>query len=204
MKPDDAEEYTQALGQVVAGGWRQIALGHRLGVPRALGLTVEQWVHQRLGGYVRLAISDRRQAVLELKAEGQKNTTIAAVLGVDEKTVRLDLTSENSDSRPANHPHSSEYSDAPTSEQLANLAAAKQHVANVRQQRADHPERFAADELFDLLGATIEHCAPWRPALHPSGPGTRSVDEWTTLLREIEELIDDLHRWHQQREEISV
>ena len=53
MKPKDAKEYTQALGQVVAGGWRQIALGQRLGVPKALKFSTDQWVKQRLGGYVK-------------------------------------------------------------------------------------------------------------------------------------------------------
>ena len=72
MKPEDAEEYTQALGQVVAGGWRQIALGERLGVPKALGLSVDEWVKRRLGGYVKLSIEERREAVEELTAKGYK------------------------------------------------------------------------------------------------------------------------------------
>ena len=60
MNRVDAEEYTQALGQVVAGGWRQVALGHRLGVPAALGISTSEWVEERLGGYVRLSLDDRR------------------------------------------------------------------------------------------------------------------------------------------------
>lgn len=96
MKPADAEEYTQALGQVVAGGWRQVALGKRLGVPEALGLTLEQWVDGRLGGYVRLSIPERREAVGELTAlvenggQGLSNRAAAQVLGVDAETVRRD------------------------------------------------------------------------------------------------------------------
>lgn len=87
MKPEDAEEYTQALGQVVAGGWRQVALGERLGVPKALGLTVRQWVDGRLGGYVKQSVKERREAVDELSAEGMSSRQIAGVLGVDHKTV---------------------------------------------------------------------------------------------------------------------
>jgi hypothetical protein len=34
---DEAEKYTQTPGQIVAGGWRQVALGKRLGVPQAAG-----------------------------------------------------------------------------------------------------------------------------------------------------------------------
>jgi hypothetical protein len=86
----DAEEYTQALGQVVAGGWRQVALGERLGVPKALGLSTRDWVQDRLGGYVRLSIPERREAVAELTEEGMSTREIGAVLGVDKQTVQRD------------------------------------------------------------------------------------------------------------------
>lgn len=90
MAPSDAEEYTQALGQVVAGGYRQVALGKRLGVPAALGLTTEEWVERRLGGYVRMSIPDRREAVAELTEEGMSTREIGDVLGVDNATVHRD------------------------------------------------------------------------------------------------------------------
>jgi len=90
MKSEDAEEYTQALGQVVAGGWRQIALGQRLGVPKALGLSTQEWVKQRLGGYVRQSIPDRRATTAEMRAEGYSPGEISAVLGVSEMTVSRD------------------------------------------------------------------------------------------------------------------
>ena len=70
MDAADAEEYTQALGQVVAGGWRQVALGERLGVPDALGLSTREWVNQRLGGYVSLSLAARQEAVAELVGGG--------------------------------------------------------------------------------------------------------------------------------------
>lgn len=88
MNQDDAEEYTQALGQVVAGGWRQVALGERLRVPEALGLSTKEWVEQRLGGYVRMSIPERREAVAELTEEGLSQTAISEVTGVDRKTIR--------------------------------------------------------------------------------------------------------------------
>lgn len=92
MKPEDAEEYTQALGQVVAGGWRQIALAQKLGVPKALGLSLDEWVNQRIGGYVKLSIEERRRAVAEVKADnpGMPNTEVAEIFGIDETTVRRD------------------------------------------------------------------------------------------------------------------
>lgn len=91
MNLGDAEEYTQALGQVVAGGYRQVALGKRLGVPEALGLSVEEWVETRLGGYVRMSIPDRREAVGELTEEGLSTREIGEVLGVDHSTVVRDI-----------------------------------------------------------------------------------------------------------------
>jgi predicted transcriptional regulator len=91
MNVGDAEEYTQALGQVAAGAWRQVALGERLGVPTALGLTTREWVEQRLGGYVRLAIPERREAVAELVAEGMTQREVADVLGVANGTVAADI-----------------------------------------------------------------------------------------------------------------
>jgi hypothetical protein len=101
MNRADAEEYTQSIGQIVTGSWRQIALAERLGVPQALGMTLEQWVKERIGGYVRLAKQERFEAVLELKAEGYSNRQVAGVLGVDETTIRRD-TAANAAPSPEN------------------------------------------------------------------------------------------------------
>jgi site-specific DNA-methyltransferase (adenine-specific) len=90
MKPEDAEEYTQALGHVVTGSYKQIALAVRLGVPKALKLSVRDWVTERLGGYVRLAAKERQQAELELRIEGHSNREIAKILGVSYQTVNND------------------------------------------------------------------------------------------------------------------
>lgn len=91
MTPEDAEEYTQSLGQIVGGSWRQIALGKRLGVPRALGLTTEQWVRERLSGYIKLSIDERREAVKDLTADGQSTREVAEILGVSHVTVADDV-----------------------------------------------------------------------------------------------------------------
>lgn len=95
MKREDAEEFTQSLGQIGGGFWRQIALAKRLGVPQALGLDLDAWVKTRLGGYIRLSVEDRRDAVAELAKEGESQRGIAAVLGVDESTVRADQSAGN-------------------------------------------------------------------------------------------------------------
>lgn len=95
MSAEDAEEFTRALGQVMSGGWRQIALAQRLGVPDALGMDTDDWVRERIGGYVRLGLDERRAAVKELTdpdGEFQLSQRQAAeVLGVGKDTVRRDL-----------------------------------------------------------------------------------------------------------------
>lgn len=91
MTPAEAEEYTQSLGQIFGGGWRQILWAQQQGIPRALGLTTEEWVTTRLGGYIRLAASDRREAVRELHDQGLTQREIGTVVGVAASTVNHDL-----------------------------------------------------------------------------------------------------------------
>jgi ParB family chromosome partitioning protein len=94
MNREEAEEYTQALGQVLAGGWRLIFHADRQGIPAALGLSTRDWVKQRLGGYVRLSVEERRDAVAELtEGEGLSDRQAADVLGVDSATVDRDRKS---------------------------------------------------------------------------------------------------------------
>lgn len=100
MNREDAEEFTQSLGQILGGGWRQIAWADRQGIPAALGLSTEDWVNQRLGGYARVAVSERREASRELTApldeggQGMTQREAAEVLGVDPATVNRDLKPE--------------------------------------------------------------------------------------------------------------
>lgn len=103
---EDAEEYTQSLGQVVGGAWRQIAWASRMGIPEALGLSTQDWVEQRLGGYVRLSVSERREAVRELTAplddggQGMTGSQAADVLGVSDETVYRDLGKRSTNVEP--------------------------------------------------------------------------------------------------------
>lgn len=92
---EDAEEFTGALEQHLGADWRQIWLGVKLGVPKALGLSTEDWRQQRLGGAFRIPVEERRKAALEMKADGLSNREAAAVLGVDESTVRADAGAGN-------------------------------------------------------------------------------------------------------------
>lgn len=90
MKVADAEEFTQSLGQIVAGSWRQIAWAESQGIPEALGMTTREWVEERLGGYVRLSLPQRREAVAELTEEGMSERAVADVLGVAQSTINND------------------------------------------------------------------------------------------------------------------
>lgn len=49
-QPDAAREYSEALGMIGAGWWRQVAWAHRQGIPGALGMTTREWVAAFVGG----------------------------------------------------------------------------------------------------------------------------------------------------------
>jgi hypothetical protein len=91
-EPDVAREYSESLGQIGAGWWRQIAWAHRQGIPESLGMTTREWVAAFVGGWVQLPIEDRREAVRELTSgpDALTNVEAAAVLGVSKETVRID------------------------------------------------------------------------------------------------------------------
>ena len=105
ISPEHAEEYTQALGQVVAGSWRHINLARRMGVPQALGLTLEEWVDERLGGYIRLSDAEFHAAVLELRKEGLNQRQIAQVTGVNQSTVSRREVDANASAASPTHSH---------------------------------------------------------------------------------------------------
>jgi hypothetical protein len=82
MTRHEAEEYTQTVGKILGGSWRQIALAKKLGVPKTLGLSEEKWVNDRLGGYVKLAVEDRRSAaaIAERSAAKEVDETTAQIM----------------------------------------------------------------------------------------------------------------------------
>ena len=96
VSTEDAQGFTAALGNVLNGGWRLIWWAHRNGIPAALGVTTREWVDEHLGGYIRLSIEERREAIAELAEDDLSNRQIADILGVDEGTVRKDKRAENS------------------------------------------------------------------------------------------------------------
>lgn len=119
MKREDAEEYTQSLGQIVSGAWRQIALATRLGVPKALGMSTSQWVNDHLGGYVKLNREERRLAITELRENGHSQREVADILGVNQATISLD---ENSSKKLENTAQNDENSSPAPLDAMAALA----------------------------------------------------------------------------------
>lgn len=79
MTPEHAEEFTQSIAKIVGGGWRQIVLADRLGVPKALGMTREQWVNHHLGRYVKEAAAEQLTANLE-PAEDKSDKRLTKLL----------------------------------------------------------------------------------------------------------------------------
>src|SRR6516164_3575401 len=105
MTKEEAEEFTQAQEQIGRGWWRNILWAQKQGIPESLGLSVPQWAH-RIGGYMRLSIEERREAVAELSAAGMSQRAIADVLGVNQATVHRDKDDVNAslfaDEKPKN------------------------------------------------------------------------------------------------------
>lgn len=95
---DAAREFSESFGMIGAGWWRQVAWAQQQRIPEALGLTTREWVQQYVGGWARLAIEDRREAVRELTTSeddggmGLSQRQAADVLGVGLGTVQRDLT----------------------------------------------------------------------------------------------------------------
>lgn len=90
LSPETAQEFTEALGQVLAGAVRLTDVAQDFGVPQALGLSPQEWTEKRLAGHVRLSIPERRAVVAELTERGMSKPAIAEVLGVGEATVSRD------------------------------------------------------------------------------------------------------------------
>ncbi len=92
MTLEDAREFSQSLGQIGEGWFRQVALGVKMRVPEALGLSRTEWCSTFK---VSMRSTERAEAVQELHEDGHSNRAIADVLGVDPRTVRRDFSEAN-------------------------------------------------------------------------------------------------------------
>lgn len=178
MSRDDAEEFTAALGQIVGGSYRQIALAQRLGVPAALGLSTEQWVKQRLGGYIRLSIPERREIVAELVEEGLTQRAIASVIGVAQNTVYLDL--KRSEERNLSTPDALAVND----ERNLSESATSNPIPPGSQLAADLDAIAARNRLRKMVGEAMRVFNAKALCLDPDAVAdTLDIDQLTDLLR---------------------
>jgi len=96
-----AQEFSESFGMIGAGWYRQIAWAKQQGIPDALDLSTREWVERYVGGWARLAIEDRREAVKELTTSeddggmGMSQREAADVLGVSAGTVANDAAALN-------------------------------------------------------------------------------------------------------------
>lgn len=97
MRPEDAEDWTEAQALVIEGWARQRVLGIRLGVHEALGLSISEWT-ARLGRNVpQLAVNERQPISRELtmpKEDGGLGLSYrdaGDVLGVGRSTIHRDI-----------------------------------------------------------------------------------------------------------------
>ena len=92
LTAEQAEEFTHNLGQITARDYGLMDMAiNTLQVPAALGMAPEEWVQERLGGYVRWTVEQRRVAVRELSEDGKNNEQVAEILGISRDTVGRDL-----------------------------------------------------------------------------------------------------------------
>ena len=135
MNLQDAEEFTQSLGQIVAGSWRQIDLAHRFGVPKALGFeNTRQWVEERLGGYVKLSITERIEATKQLTDQGMSQREVADVLGVSLGTVNNDVQNRTEHERKADEVGAADAEDVQNRTEPDDLEQSRKREAALREQ----------------------------------------------------------------------
>ena len=90
LSEDEAREYSASLGKAATGNWELMDFAiHTLRVPESLDMDAGQWV-ESIGGYVRMSIEQRRDAVQALLADGKGNAEISRILGIGEWTVMRD------------------------------------------------------------------------------------------------------------------
>lgn len=160
MTRDEAEEFTQALGQVFGGGWRLILHAQREGIPDALGLSVPEWVETRLGGYVRLSLSERREAAKELTSppedggHGMTHREAADVLGVSHPTITRDVNPPAGTNEPA-EPFD-EWPDLPEDEEPGSFEPPEEQAKTTRDLLAQSDENeWYTPRRFTAAAATV-------------------------------------------------
>jgi Trp operon repressor len=186
MNEDAAREFSESFGMIGAGWWRQIAWAKQQGIPAALGMDTGEWVERYVGGWVKLAIEDRREAVAELVAENPdwSQREIADVLGVSQSTVRDDLSTPT------------QPEPVPEPEEPPSLSTPTQ----------PEPDQIA---LLDVLEASVAQEADEELAELVTTDDDRAKDAWRRAIGEITTAQSRIVDWHErwtpeQRRELAA
>ena len=127
LTAEAAWEYTESLGQIGEGWWRQLSWGVRQGMPAALGMTTQQWAYRCIGSHARVTLAELPEAARELTSDGHSQREAAAILGVNQSQVSRALGSR--DEPPPPEPPADQASDAiaspPAPEPPADLAVSQ-------------------------------------------------------------------------------
>jgi predicted transcriptional regulator len=124
-------------------------------------MTTRDWVEERLGGYVRLSIPERQEAVAELTAEGMTQREVADVLGVSQPTVARDSNESSDDGDQDEGAEADSYeSPEPTPEEVARtqeiVAAAAELAEEERRRRVTTDNLRAAVIVLEPLDLGVE------------------------------------------------
>jgi hypothetical protein len=104
VKKEAAEQFTSGLSKLFEGTHEQIIWGRDNGVPKALGLSEDEWFKSL--PRPKLEPARRREIVIELREKGESQRTIGKVLGVDKRTIARDL--DDGANAPLNKPKPAE------------------------------------------------------------------------------------------------
>jgi hypothetical protein len=187
----EAEEYTQSLAQIWSGSWRQVLWADKNGIPQALGLTTDEWVTSRLGGYIRLGVSERREAARELTASpddgghGLSQRQAAAVLGVSQGTVWSDLADQNL-SEASEEPQVSEVLE-PSADQNYSSAGAEPQASEELEELADADASPADAELDGVPGVNYPRFAEAEEPAAEVEPAETAEERDARKLRKLKE-----------------
>lgn len=87
-------------------------------------------------------------------------------------------------------------------QRIADLAHVEDRIAEGRRHREQHPEQYAADEVFSMLTASMDHCDKWIPALlQNDSPGRQTAADWAALIERMRRVMQTLLvRWEGSRQ----
>lgn len=166
---EDAEEFTGALGQIMAGAVRLAEWAPNIGIPEALDLSPAEWAERRLAGAVKLSIAERRAVVA---ANPDKSTRqLGEALGVGNGTIARDREAlavpngtspdkdapENEGPDDATVPNGTRKRDLDNGDLTPAADAAAKDAARKQRGKAKRESKQVEDEQAPALGCEFHH-----------------------------------------------